>query len=328
MALPLPPLKHYPLLSEQFMNYQGHRTRVIRPVRHLFLDDGIHKHDPDADVVAQVTICWAMHGLTCLQSVHSLVSAFELLRLAGIVHKEAIWKSSEYGCRRARARGNTRDALLLTGDLLFVTAFGEVAATANPGLVGAFTGAVHHMAAGEMSSALKSSPAAHTCEEVLSRIHRTTANLLSLACGASAALEQAPTRHADAAHGYGLEFGMALGLLRDLESASSKGHIQDAGTRWAHSLPHPVAIALNTNPGLRKHLGRAARMRQPVPQHVVEKIVQAIDSSGAMHMTLGILKEHLRAARQHLATATLMRECASFLCDALVNLDESARSYV
>ena len=184
-------------------------------------------------------------------------AAVELVHMATLVHDDVLDGSDLRRGQPTVVYRHGREPAVQTGDLLFATAFGELARARSAPAISILAGAARDLARGEIAQTNRTHDVGVTVEEYLERVRLKTASLFSAACRLGATLGGGTTEEADLLTEYGSRIGIAFQILDDIIDVSGEqdvtGKPRGADLRDG-TVTLPMILAIREEPTLRDRI--------------------------------------------------------------------------
>lgn len=248
-----------------------------------------------------------------------LAAVIELIHTATLLHDDVVDSST---LRRGHETAHMiwgKNASVLVGDFLYSRAFQLVVNMHNEPILDIFAGATHYIAEGEILQLINCKNPETTEAFYFDIIERKTAKLFEIAAQLGAMTADASSQAAvDALQTYGRHLGLAYQLIDDaLDYAPSSAETgknigQDlADGKTTLPLIHTIRHTSGSDLALLKsaiQTGSSASL---------EKILQIIESTGAIEYTADAARKHAQLANEALSVIP-----ASPYRDALMSLSQ------
>ncbi len=241
----------------------------------------------------------------------ALAAAIEMLHTATLVHDDLVDGSL---MRRGHPTLNAQwspAATVLSGDFLFARAAELASMAESVPVMSVFARTLMIIVNGELVQMFEGRGAA-TREGYFKRIYGKTASLFAVAAEAPALLAEVEAVYVDAMRTFGREVGMAFQIVDDiLDFTSDEAHLgKPVGSDLRQGLfTLPVLCYMDLNPDdgdiavlLNGQAGNAM---------IVDRVVQAVRSSGATEIALEEARAYVARAQAALATVPDHPACHS-----------------
>jgi geranylgeranyl pyrophosphate synthase len=186
--------------------------------------------------------------------------AVELVHMATLVHDDLLDGASMRRGRPTISAALGPERAVQTGDFLFATAFGELAAAGSADAVRALASAALDLSRGEMDQGAAAFDFGLSEDAYLRRCRRKTASLFGASCRLGALLGGAGEEAQDVLARFGEEVGLAFQIFDDILDLA--GSPEATGKRPGADLRDgtvtlPLILAMRAEPGLRAELEAA-----------------------------------------------------------------------
>jgi geranylgeranyl pyrophosphate synthase len=247
-------------------------------------------------------------------------AAVELLHMATLVHDDVLDRAPlRRGYPTVFATAG-RDAATATGDMLFASAFAELAATGSSAAVGALSTASSALARGELMQRDDAWSAAVTAARYRERCGLKTGSLFAASARLGAELGGRSTVVASELAAFGDRIGVAFQILDDVLDVS--GPVEDTGKHRGTDLLDgtvtlPLILARERDPELRSLDLRTAA----TTAREAEALCDRIAATGALDAARAEALADVAAAKRGLAAIELepwQREALDLVADGVV----------
>jgi len=234
-----------------------------------------------------------------------LAAVVELIHTATLIHDDIV---DEADVRRGQQTLNRRwgsDVTVLLGDFLYIRGVALALAHGNPPLLEIISTATQRMIEGELIQLANNGRIDITEEEHLDTIRRKTAYLFSASCEIGAVIAGAGGDERQRLHDYGMDLGMSFQIVDDVldytstSAALGKPVVNDLKEGC---LTLPLIYLLREDGAGYLEMIQTVLREKGFDSVSAERVVAAVNESGAVGKALGLARSYGESARARLAT--------------------------